>query len=316
MFEVGEWDDDGHFFEEVLKEGLFRKDRSRKLSKSMGKRETEKKSQQTKLKIRPNRRQADHDLLPSNKKYVKHEENVADSPSGDDQTTKGAAHTDKLREIYCSANKLPSVKQKLPSRKRQREAETKKPCRDITVTHSEKGTKRPKQSESVESSDLYLKKAKLKGCGDSNDSYLSDARKRLDGAQFRWINEKLYTMDSSRAKEMFESNPGLYEVYHRGYGAQVEKWPVNPLDLIIADVKKQYVNKQTDRQIDTQTQFTCHSRRSKKAVVADFGCGNARLSQSVPNKVHSFDLVASNDHVTACDMSHVSCPSCHVKDDK
>ncbi|EGD73394.1 hypothetical protein PTSG_05089 [Salpingoeca rosetta] len=62
-----------------------------------------------------------------------------------------------------------------------------------------------------------------------------------------------------------------------------ELWPVNPLDDIIAYVK----------------------RRPRSAVVADFGCGEARLSQSVPNVVHSFDLVACNENVTACDIANV-----------
>ena len=41
-------------------------------------------------------------------------------------------------------------------------------------------------------------------------------------------------------------------------------------------------------------------------MVADFGCGDAKLAQNVPNKVHSFDLVSLNHHVTACDMANVS----------
>jgi len=40
-------------------------------------------------------------------------------------------------------------------------------------------------------------------------------------------------------------------------------------------------------------------------VVADFGCGDAKLGESVPQKVFSFDLVALKPHVTACDMAHV-----------
>jgi ribosomal RNA-processing protein 8 len=63
---------------------------------------------------------------------------------------------------------------------------------------------------------------------------------------------------------------------------QVEKWPVHPLDVIIAWLKKY-----------------------PKARVADFGCGEARLAQSVPNKCYSFDLCSPNEHVTACDMAHV-----------
>lgn len=46
--------------------------------------------------------------------------------------------------------------------------------------------------------------------------------------------------------------------------------------------------------------------RPKNLVIADFGCGDAKLAQSVPQKVHSFDLVALNKRITVCDMSKVS----------
>lgn len=38
-------------------------------------------------------------------------------------------------------------------------------------------------------------------------------------------------------------------------------------------------------------------------IIADFGCGEAKLAESVPNQVHSFDLVALNPRVQVCDMS-------------
>lgn len=50
--------------------------------------------------------------------------------------------------------------------------------------------------------------------------------------------------------------------YHRGFREQVEKWPVHPLDIIIDWLGKY-----------------------PKARVADFGCGEARLAATVPNKV-------------------------------
>ena len=41
-------------------------------------------------------------------------------------------------------------------------------------------------------------------------------------------------------------------------------------------------------------------------VVADFGCGEAKIAQILRDvTVHSFDLVALNEHVTACDMKKV-----------
>ena len=39
-------------------------------------------------------------------------------------------------------------------------------------------------------------------------------------------------------------------------------------------------------------------------MVADLGCGEARLARSVPNPVHSLDLVAVNDTVTVADIAH------------
>ena len=44
-------------------------------------------------------------------------------------------------------------------------------------------------------------------------------------------------------------------------------------------------------------------RQDSKAIIADLGCGEARLSRSVPNTVHSFDLVAANDNVTVADIA-------------
>ena len=42
--------------------------------------------------------------------------------------------------------------------------------------------------------------------------------------------------------------------------------------------------------------------------VADFGCGEAKLARKLHKRhtVHSFDLVAANEFITACDISHVS----------
>ncbi len=75
-----------------------------------------------------------------------------------------------------------------------------------------------------------------------------------------------------------------FKVYHEGFQQQVSKWPMNPLDEII-----DFINK-----------------RPSNLVVADFGCGEARLARSVKNpNVHSFDLVKLNDRVTQCDMRNV-----------
>jgi len=43
----------------------------------------------------------------------------------------------------------------------------------------------------------------------------------------------------------------------------------------------------------------------KSVKVADMGCGDAKIAQSVEQKVHSFDLVSNNKWVTACDIAKV-----------
>jgi len=106
---------------------------------------------------------------------------------------------------------------------------------------------------------------------------------KLAGARFRWLNEKLYTCTGSEAWEYFQAHPEEFDEYHRGFGVQVLDWPSNPLDGCIAFLKQ----------------------RSPALIAGDFGCGEARLAASVPNQVHSFDLVAVNERVTACNISAV-----------
>lgn len=52
------------------------------------------------------------------------------------------------------------------------------------------------------------------------------------------------------------------------------------------------------------------SSRPSSLVVADFGCGDCKIARSVKNRVHSFDLAATCELVTVCDMANVSatCP--------
>ncbi|XP_044259168.1 ribosomal RNA-processing protein 8 [Tribolium madens] len=106
---------------------------------------------------------------------------------------------------------------------------------------------------------------------------------KLHAARFRYLNEQIYSSDSKEAHKIFKDDPDAFKAYHEGYRQQVAKWPLNPLDAIIRSVQKM----------------------PKTHVIADFGCGDAKLAQSVNQKVHSFDLVPVNEAVTACDMAHV-----------
>ncbi|XP_059609037.1 ribosomal RNA-processing protein 8 [Phlebotomus argentipes] len=104
----------------------------------------------------------------------------------------------------------------------------------------------------------------------------------LKGSRFRFINEQLYTSQGKDALKIFEEDTTAFKVYHEGYRQQVEQWPLNPLDVLIKAVRKM----------------------PKDYVIGDFGCGEARLAKSVPNKVYSLDLVANNADVLACDMAN------------
>ena len=111
----------------------------------------------------------------------------------------------------------------------------------------------------------------------------SKISKRLEGGRFRWINERLYNMSSKQASKLFSSQPELYQAYHSGFRGQVEKWPIDPVENMISYV----------------TTLPVHW------VIADMGCGEAKLAANVSHQVYSFDLVASNDRVTVSDMANV-----------
>ena len=122
---------------------------------------------------------------------------------------------------------------------------------------------------------------------------------QLQGGQFRSLNESLYTQTGSASLAMMRANPSLFTAYHAGFRTQVTAWPRNPLDTIIAELR----------------------RAPRGQEVADFGCGEARLAATLAGgpsphcaRVHSFDLVAppGSTLVTACDMAHVPLPSATV----
>lgn len=63
----------------------------------------------------------------------------------------------------------------------------------------------------------------------------------FSAAQFRFLNEKLYTTSGSEARELFRNDPTAFRTYHEGYQQQLKKWPINPLDVIIKKISKMYV---------------------------------------------------------------------------
>lgn len=115
-------------------------------------------------------------------------------------------------------------------------------------------------------------------------SLAEKARETLNSARFRFLNEQLYTSSGHEALQMFKKDKEAFEVYHRGYQAQVSRWPLNPLDIIMQQLRN----------------------KPDCKVIADFGCGDARLAETLTHKkVHSFDLVALKPCVTVCNIAKV-----------
>lgn len=110
---------------------------------------------------------------------------------------------------------------------------------------------------------------------------------KLSGARFRMLNEKLYTQDGASSFKDMSGDPALFDAYHAGYRVQAKQWPQNPLDEFISMVQA-----------------------NPSWVVADLGCGDARLRKSVKNEiVHSYDLVSRDPCVTAANLADLPLPS-------
>ncbi len=106
---------------------------------------------------------------------------------------------------------------------------------------------------------------------------------KLKESKFRLLNEKLYSITGDEAKKMFAKDKSLFGIYHEGYRSAIKKWTIDPIEQIVKRLKEFAKNK----------------------VVADFGCGEARIATLAEQTIiHSFDLVAVNDKVTVCNMAH------------
>ncbi|KAI8381571.1 methyltransferase-domain-containing protein [Radiomyces spectabilis] len=112
-------------------------------------------------------------------------------------------------------------------------------------------------------------------------------KEKLSGARFRWLNEQLYTTKGDEAFNLFQEKPELFNEYHEGFRHQVESWPVNPVNVIVSQLEK----------------------LPKDTVIADLGCGDAAIAATLTKqKVLSFDLVAKNENVIACDIAKLPIP--------
>jgi SAM-dependent methyltransferase len=96
------------------------------------------------------------------------------------------------------------------------------------------------------------------------------------------MNYRINHDTSFQTHERFLKNPEEWEHYHAIYREDRQNWPVVPYQEALNWFKAR-----------------------PHMVVGDFGCGEAFLAAELENKVFSFDHIAINENVTACDMTHV-----------
>ncbi len=95
------------------------------------------------------------------------------------------------------------------------------------------------------------------------------------------MNSRFNTAYSHTTHERLAHNPEEWYLYHTLYREARKTWPEIPYEKITKSLK-----------------------RRPDWIVGDFGCGEAKLAEALPNKVYSFDHVAINENVTACDIAH------------
>lgn len=154
----------------------------------------------------------------------------------------------------------------------------------------------------------------------------SAMRQKLVSARFRHLNQTLYTAPSKAAQELFDQDPAMFEDYHAGFRQQVSVWPENPVDKFIIDIrwrgkmkpgKAENTKKRKPNAADSPAQHAALPRTDGWSVIADLGCGDARLARTLTDsgdtkslrlKMHSFDLHSPSPLVTKADISALPLP--------
>ncbi|KAJ6125733.1 hypothetical protein N7523_003353 [Penicillium sp. IBT 18751x] len=139
-------------------------------------------------------------------------------------------------------------------------------------------------------------------------------RQKLISSRFRHLNETLYTTDSSKAVELFNANPELFDEYHAGFSRQVkESWPSNPVDDYIQTVRRRGAVPVPKRgKPDPNKPLPLPRRPNGACTIADLGCGDAGLARALtPSakklnlKLNSYDLQAPDALITKADISNL-----------
>ncbi|MGY5151894.1 MAG: DEAD/DEAH box helicase family protein [Candidatus Nitrosopumilus sp. bin_6a] len=97
-------------------------------------------------------------------------------------------------------------------------------------------------------------------------------------------NQKINTERTSTTHQRLLTNPEEWHEYHRNYREERKNWRVIPFDEWIKRIKK----------------------LSDRFIIGDFGCGEAKVAESIGSRVINLDHVSIDSHVISCDMTDVS----------
>ena len=115
-----------------------------------------------------------------------------------------------------------------------------------------------------------------------------EIRKRIAKfGDFSKLNNRINNENSETTHHRMTNNPTEWEEYHRQYREARKTWNVIPYEEIVKRIKQ----------------------LSPRLMIGDFGCGEAKILEEFGDKrVYSFDHIAINNKVTACDMKSTGLP--------
>ena len=113
-------------------------------------------------------------------------------------------------------------------------------------------------------------------------------RKRIvKYGDFAKLNNRINNENSQTTNERMMKDSQEWEEYHRQYRDARRTWTIIPYEEIIKKIKQ----------------------LSPRLLIGDFGCGEAKILEEFGDtRVYSYDHVAINNKVKACDMKSVPLP--------
>jgi hypothetical protein len=104
---------------------------------------------------------------------------------------------------------------------------------------------------------------------------------------FTRLNNKINNEKSETTHDRMLNDPREWEEYHRQYREARRNWAIVPYEEITKRIRQ----------------------LSPRLIIGDFGCGEAKILESFgDNRVYSFDHIAINNKVKACDIKSVPLP--------